>query len=149
MMKIEGSVSISQRHGSADPDLHQNVMDPEHCSLCAHTWRDPWIWWRWRGRADIRTPAGCTRKTSLPSYCSSCYTKGTVAWDDLFQCFGDPHWFGRLDLDQGKLKGTNKKRKKYFMFWTAECSLLRAAGFSCNNLDVFCNFWSKILFFSI
>jgi hypothetical protein len=22
--------SISQRHGSADPDPHQNVMDPEH-----------------------------------------------------------------------------------------------------------------------
>jgi hypothetical protein len=34
-MKIEGSGSgsISQRHGSADPDLdpHQNVMDPQHC----------------------------------------------------------------------------------------------------------------------
>ncbi len=35
-MKIEGSASgsesgsISQRHGSADPDPHQNVMDPEH-----------------------------------------------------------------------------------------------------------------------
>jgi hypothetical protein len=34
MMKIEGSASgsISQRHGSADPDPdpHQNVMDPQH-----------------------------------------------------------------------------------------------------------------------
>ncbi len=32
-MKIEGFGSISQRHGSADPDPnpHQNVMDPEHC----------------------------------------------------------------------------------------------------------------------
>jgi hypothetical protein len=36
-MKIAGlgstseSGSISQRHGSADPDPHQNVMDPEHC----------------------------------------------------------------------------------------------------------------------
>jgi len=31
-MKIEGSGSIRQRHGSADPDPdpHQNVMDPEH-----------------------------------------------------------------------------------------------------------------------
>jgi hypothetical protein len=29
-MKIAGSGSISQRHGSADPDPHQNVMDPEH-----------------------------------------------------------------------------------------------------------------------
>jgi hypothetical protein len=31
MIKIEGSGSISQRHGSADPDTHQNVMDPQHC----------------------------------------------------------------------------------------------------------------------
>jgi hypothetical protein len=33
MMKIEGSGSNSQRHGSADPDpdLYQNVMDPQHC----------------------------------------------------------------------------------------------------------------------
>jgi hypothetical protein len=37
-MKLEGSGSasgsesgsISQRHGSADPDPHQNVMDPQH-----------------------------------------------------------------------------------------------------------------------
>jgi hypothetical protein len=39
MMKVEGSGSASgsgsgsiiQRHGSADPDPHQNVMDPQHC----------------------------------------------------------------------------------------------------------------------
>jgi hypothetical protein len=35
MTKIAGSGSeygsISQRHGSADPDPHQNAMDPEHC----------------------------------------------------------------------------------------------------------------------
>ncbi len=30
-MKIAGSRSISQRHGSADPDPHQHVMDPQHC----------------------------------------------------------------------------------------------------------------------
>ncbi len=32
MTKIagSGSGSISQRHGSEDPDPHQNVMDPEH-----------------------------------------------------------------------------------------------------------------------
>jgi hypothetical protein len=29
MTKIEGSGSISQRHGAADPDPHQNVMDSE------------------------------------------------------------------------------------------------------------------------
>jgi hypothetical protein len=35
MTKIAGSGSISQRHGSADPDLdpHQNVMDPQHCYI--------------------------------------------------------------------------------------------------------------------
>jgi hypothetical protein len=32
MTKIAGSGSISQRHGFADPDPHQNAMDPEHCS---------------------------------------------------------------------------------------------------------------------
>jgi hypothetical protein len=33
MTKIggSGSGSIIQRHGSADPDPHQNVMDPQHC----------------------------------------------------------------------------------------------------------------------
>jgi hypothetical protein len=29
MTKMAGSGSISQRHGCADPDPHQNVMDPE------------------------------------------------------------------------------------------------------------------------
>jgi hypothetical protein len=37
MIKIEGSgsasgsESITQRHGSADPDPHLNVMDPQNC----------------------------------------------------------------------------------------------------------------------
>jgi hypothetical protein len=35
MTKVAGfgseSRSISQRHGPADPDPNQNVMDPEHC----------------------------------------------------------------------------------------------------------------------
>jgi hypothetical protein len=31
MTKKAGSGSISQWHGSADPDPPQNVMDPEHC----------------------------------------------------------------------------------------------------------------------
>ncbi len=30
MTKKAGSGSIGQRHGSADPDPHQNVMDQEH-----------------------------------------------------------------------------------------------------------------------
>ena len=28
-----GSRSISQRHGSTDPDPHRNVMDPQHCPV--------------------------------------------------------------------------------------------------------------------
>ena len=39
-MKIEGSGSISQRHGSADPDPHQNVMDPQHWFLLCLLGRD-------------------------------------------------------------------------------------------------------------
>ncbi len=33
---MSGSGSISQRHGSADPDPdpHLNVIDPLHCSAC-------------------------------------------------------------------------------------------------------------------
>jgi hypothetical protein len=30
--EIAGSRSISQRHGSVDPDPHQNDMDPQHWS---------------------------------------------------------------------------------------------------------------------
>jgi hypothetical protein len=35
MTKIAGSGFISQRHGSADPDPdpHQNVIDPQHCTI--------------------------------------------------------------------------------------------------------------------
>jgi hypothetical protein len=32
MTKIEGSGSISQRRGSADPDPRQDVLDPQHWS---------------------------------------------------------------------------------------------------------------------
>jgi hypothetical protein len=31
MTKIGGPGSISQRHGSLDPDPHHNVMDPQDC----------------------------------------------------------------------------------------------------------------------
>jgi hypothetical protein len=39
MMKIAGSGSISQRHGSADPDPHQNVMDTQHCGYGIYTYK--------------------------------------------------------------------------------------------------------------
>ncbi len=34
-----GSGSINQRYGSADPDPHQNVTDPQHCFGPCRTWR--------------------------------------------------------------------------------------------------------------
>ncbi len=41
MTKIAGSGSISQRHGSADPDTdpnpYQNVLDPQHCFIVEST----------------------------------------------------------------------------------------------------------------
>ncbi len=30
VLKVYDENSVSQRHGSADPDPHQNVMDPQH-----------------------------------------------------------------------------------------------------------------------
>ncbi len=49
MMKIawSGSRFIRQKHGSADPDPHQNVMDSEHC--CNNTWArsHPCCWSGW------------------------------------------------------------------------------------------------------
>jgi hypothetical protein len=36
-----GSGSISQRHGSADPDPPQNVMDPQHCGIGFFRISDP------------------------------------------------------------------------------------------------------------
>jgi hypothetical protein len=33
--------TISQMHESADPDPHQNVMDPEHCQLFSSSVADP------------------------------------------------------------------------------------------------------------
>jgi hypothetical protein len=32
-----GSGSVSQRYGSADPDPHKNVTDPQHCYLVLFT----------------------------------------------------------------------------------------------------------------
>jgi hypothetical protein len=45
MTKIEGSGSISQRHGSADPDPPQNVMDPQHCYQDTEKARDESVYY--------------------------------------------------------------------------------------------------------
>ncbi len=58
MMKIEGSGSFSQMHGSAGPDPHRNVMDPEHCSKTIY-------FLGWPGDPDIR--GGVERPTQHPS----------------------------------------------------------------------------------
>ncbi len=51
MMKIKGSGTISQRHGSADldPDPHQNVMDPQHCQRV------------WELKRSSRPSRGCSK----------------------------------------------------------------------------------------
>ncbi len=49
-MKVNDENNISQRHGYADPDPQQNVMDPQHClkdpqiirkcsNVCAGRWK--------------------------------------------------------------------------------------------------------------
>ncbi len=60
MTKIAGSRSesgyISQRHRSADPDPHHNVMDPEHCLRKTKSWPcTPWLKSRyWRKTLKLR-----------------------------------------------------------------------------------------------
>jgi hypothetical protein len=62
MMKIAGSGSeygsISQRHGSADLDPLQNVMDPQHCSCIVGGGR--------RGNLSYRT--NCHFNSKFSSY---------------------------------------------------------------------------------
>jgi hypothetical protein len=53
-----GSGSISQRHGSADPDPHQNFMDPEHCFPVIRTRIFPCIHLDQVGSSEIKV--GCS-----------------------------------------------------------------------------------------
>ncbi len=82
MMKIAGSGSASgsgsecgsicQRHGSADPDPHQNVMDPQHCfkvrwkdSKSTNVmWRGAYSLYQW----DAKWPTICINDTVSPPY---------------------------------------------------------------------------------
>jgi hypothetical protein len=44
LWEASGSGSISQRHGSADPDPHQNFMDPQHWfALLGHMTQFEWL----------------------------------------------------------------------------------------------------------
>jgi hypothetical protein len=67
-MKREGSGSISQRHGSADPDPHQNVMDPQHrynlFRLCGTA---VWCAGRWSGSHAVTSQLTCRPRISLNS----------------------------------------------------------------------------------
>ncbi len=68
MTKIAGSGSesgsISQRHGSVDPDpdLHQNVMDPEHC-ICGGIFL-----FHKKTLASVQTKCQCYLNPSPPPY---------------------------------------------------------------------------------
>ncbi len=75
VMKIEGSGSISKRHGSADadpePDPHQNFMDPEHWLQEWHPWYACWHSASWPNTAagpSCSTPwwPSSARPTSWP-----------------------------------------------------------------------------------
>jgi hypothetical protein len=66
MTKIAGSGSISQKHGSEDPDLPQNVMDPEHWFLGLP---DPEPLVKVRIRFRILTSSGKNSNKNLHFYC--------------------------------------------------------------------------------
>ncbi len=123
MMKIEGSGtasgsrSISQRHGSADPDPHQNVMDPQHCFKLALVTqkqeigkascfpdRPTWLL-GWRRRPCACAPA---QACSSPG---SAYTKHKLRTsnngDLLHQCCGSGSaWIRIGNTDPGARKFT-------------------------------------------
>ncbi len=75
-MKIEGTGSLSQRHGSAVPDPHKNVMDPQHCLLQMYRIRREdltcrgSLWWSpWRRCCRPPSSAVCGRgppRTGVP-----------------------------------------------------------------------------------
>ncbi len=90
MTRKAGSASgfICQRHGSLDPDPHQNVMDPEHCFQpffnftkekilqywTIKTWYSPW---------NFRKSCGPVFKTNSFAFINV-----------LLLCIVvDPHWF--------------------------------------------------------
>jgi hypothetical protein len=58
MTQIAGSGSISQRHGSADPDLdpHHNVIDPQHWLKLLNLAEREWTF----ALALLRYPADAT-----------------------------------------------------------------------------------------
>ncbi len=76
---IDGFGSISQRHGSADPDPHQNITDPQHCIQAASSQR---IQENSRQINDLLTFAqAMPRHVDLPSPLSSHKTTGSNSGD--------------------------------------------------------------------
>ncbi len=67
-----GSGSISQRHGSPDPDPHQNVMDPEHWKKLCPPSSLAWCWQQ--TPAAQRSPCAWSWR-SCPSW-----SAGSPAW---------------------------------------------------------------------
>jgi hypothetical protein len=127
MTKISGSRSISQRHGSADPDPHQNVMDPEHwyilfgvaytANLFSFSWSDPGGdavpephvcepnpgLSRWPGR--LQRPLPCLRRSSFTSF--PALVQAGHFYYVWYQCCGsglfipDPNFFPSRIPDPG------------------------------------------------
>ncbi len=134
VMKIEGpeSGSISQRHGSADPDPdpHQNVMDPQHwlrdsslllgaqCSArCCTSWTR---WW---------TSLGLSQRphTKRPS-------KGEPSPPDLFVSFTLRQCCGSVFFESGSGCGSrvlltqNWKKYSWFFFLKSKIAIYLSLG---------------------
>jgi hypothetical protein len=86
MMKIEGS--LSQRHGSADPDPdpHQNVMDPQH-------------WWKvniiWKKQTSPLPEQ--IRQKSLPKQLAWCFLSTNSKWSYLLLWWLEWWWLARAE----------------------------------------------------
>ena len=104
-----GFGSISQRHGSADPDPHQNVMDQEHCKVNpTHPTSSGWAKsgcssfpWYHRGRNNLRPHGQPTTWNHRAAPCD---------WPSACPCRS---WRSRSSAcppGQGKSKGWNNEK---------------------------------------
>ncbi len=69
-MKIAGSGSIHQRHGSADPDPdpHQCVMDPQHCPQQHDPVTNPVVVEDTSAPVHLHTTYSCTKAYCIVVY---------------------------------------------------------------------------------
>ncbi len=122
MTKIAGSGSISQRHGSADPDPHQNVMDPEqHFLPCSFCW-------------DL---VYCHLLSYYEKHCPGYITsnfrrKNGHEYHNYYEYFGSGFDFGQLRIPGSILvkivPTVPQKKKRSFMFYEVSGVLWVSVG---------------------